>query len=174
MKAVFLWIILVCFALTYGYGQTNKKLIIHVFKENSEINTLLRIVLDRNTETGKRTFEEASKDSCLILYVLTTRDDFLFDVGTNDKYNINLSVNASINLKRNVGYFRYNKLKVFVCSDAAFSKFFIATGKYRSFSFLTKLDTSEIMHSKLQVPDYNNNYARENNSFVVDNPPALR
>jgi hypothetical protein len=174
MKASLSLIILFCLGLSYSYRPTKKEITIQKIKEHPEIDTLLKIALDEYMAPGKRTSEEASKDSCLLLYVLTTRDDFLFSVETNDKYNINLCVNWSIRLKRNVGYFKYKKMNVFVCPDNAFSKFFSKTENRTSFSFITKLDTNEMMYSKLAFLGYSNSYTRKNGSFVLDNPPMVR
>jgi len=173
MKAVIICLMCFYIGISRGFCQSQERINIPVLAEHSDIDTLLKVALNPYTHAGKRALNQASKDSCLLVYVLANRSDFLFAVDTYDKDDINRSVNASIQIKRNIGYFRYKNLNVFVCSDDAFHKFFSRTAAQKSFSFITKTDTSTVDHLKHSLIGYSYSYLSRNGGFVPDDP-ALR
>lgn len=137
MKTAFFIVFILLLSQTFVFAQKHKSISVVVLKENHLIDSLLKIVLNPNSTSRIDTL--ISKTDCINISVWNKgMGIYSFDVDIIDE-NLFLSTPQRLNSNKDaIGYFVYNKIKVFVLSYEGFFSFFHKTSTHKVFEFSPK------------------------------------
>ncbi|MBS1530706.1 MAG: hypothetical protein JSU01_10385 [Bacteroidetes bacterium] len=130
MKIILFVLLVSSICYQTAFGQPKELIPIPFLKESKAIDRLLDKVLDS---------VNALQDFAMILHLARTDSDFLFEIRTETRKNINAMFNYPQQGKISFGYFAYKGTDVFVADFDDFGGFFSNTSHFKTLNFIYRL-----------------------------------